>query len=64
MVQSDVTVRGVWLAAWDLEVGGEAIRSPHCLEIQECCNPGFGICSIYDLSVRTSMLHARAIRLC
>lgn len=54
-------VSGLLLEIWHGAVGGQAIRSPHCSEIQECCNPGFGIRRASDLSVGTNMLHACAM---
>lgn len=54
-------VSGLLLGIWHGVVGGQAIRSPHCSGIQECCNPGSGICRASDLSVGTNMLHAYAM---
>lgn len=54
-------VSGLLLGIWHVAVGGQAIRSLHCSEIQECCNPGFGICRASDLSVVTDKLYAYAM---
>lgn len=44
-------VSGLLFGIWHRAVGGQAIRSPHCWEIQECCNPGFEICRSSDVSL-------------
>lgn len=48
-------VSGPLFGIWHRVVGGQAIRSPHCSEIQECCNPGSEMCRASDLSVGTDM---------
>lgn len=53
-------VSGLLQGIWHRAVGGQAIRSPQCSEIQECCNPGSEIRRASDLAVGTNMLCACA----